>query len=345
MRIGIPRESKEGERRVAITPAEAASLAREGHAVAVEKGAGAAIGYPDDDYRAVRACIVGTEEAWESELIVKVKEIQPGEEARIRPGHAVFGFQHLIGEPEMTRRIAARGATAIAFEMVRNAAGEFSLLAPMSVIAGRMAVRVGAGILGRVPAKVLVLGAGHAGLQAAQSATDAGSQVVVLSRTARGIAQAASPQAIERHALDADLVIGAVFVPGAATPKLLPRDLVRRMKRGAVIVDISIDAGGVAETSRPTTHADPVYVEEGVVHYCIGNMPAADPRASAAALAAAALPFVRELGGKGIARALRESAALRAGVLLWKGRVTHAGIAAEAGLPYTPLSDTDLLPG
>lgn len=342
MKIGIPREVKQGERRVAVTPAEAAALARDGHDVLVEHGAGEAIGHADDDYRAVGALPVATGEAWCADLIVKVKEMQPGEARHAFPGQAIFGFHHLVCEPELTRELAARGVTAIAFEMVRDAAGQFPLLAPMSAIAGRMAIEAGSRQLGRAPAKVLVLGAGHAGLNAAVAAQSAGAEVVVLSRTAKGIAQAASPQAIERHALDADLVVGAVFVPGAPTPKLLPRSLVARMKRGAVIVDISIDAGGVAETSRPTSHADPVYVEEGVVHYCVGNMPAADPRASAAALAAAALPFVRELAGKGIARALRENAALRAGVLLWKGRVNHRGITEEAGLPYTPLSDADL---
>jgi alanine dehydrogenase len=191
---------------------------------------------------------------------------------------------------------------------------------------------------------VLVLGAGHAGLEAAKAARAAGAEAVVLSRTASAAAQAATPQAIERHALDADLVVGAVFVSGAPTPRLLPRALVARMKRGAMIVDISIDAGGVAETSRPTTHANPVYVEEGVIHYCVANMPAADPRAGTAALSAAALPYVHVLAAGGIARAVRDHAALRSGVLLWRGRVNHRGIAEEAGLPYTPLSDIDLPP-
>jgi alanine dehydrogenase len=271
--------------------------------------------------------------------------MQPGEARHAVPGHAIFGFHHLVGEAALTRELAQRGVTAIAFEMVRDAQGQFPLLAPMSVIAGRMAIAAARRHLGREPAKVLVLGAGHAGLSAAAEAKGIGAEVVVLSRTPRGIAQAATQEAIERHALDADLVVGAVFIPGAPTPKLLPRPLVARMKQGAMIVDISIDAGGVAETSHPTTHADPVYVEEGVVHYCVGNIPAADPRASAAALAAAALPFVRELAGKGIARAVRESAALRSGVLMWKGRLNHRAIAQEAGLPYTCLSDADLSPG
>jgi alanine dehydrogenase len=333
---------KQGERRVALTPAEAAALARDGHEVLLERGAGDAIGHGDDDYRAVGARPVPASEAWGAELIVKVKEMQPGEASRAAPGQAIFGFQHLVGEPRLTRELAARGLTAIAFEMVRDAGGEFPLLAPMSVIAGRMAPHVGARHLGRALSKVLVLGAGHAGRNAAAEAKSMGAEVVVLSRTAKGTARAASPEAIERHALDADLVVGAVFIPGAPTPKLLPRSLIARMKRGAVIVDVSIDGGGVAETSRPTTHAAPTFVAEGVVHYCVANMPAAAPREATLALADAVLPFAAELAAKGIARAVRENPALRAGVLIWKGRVNHRGIAQEAGLPYTPLSDADL---
>jgi alanine dehydrogenase len=220
--------------------------------------------------------------------------------------------------------------------MVRDANGNFPLLAPMSVIAGRMAIEAGTKHLGRVPANVLVLGAGHAGTSAAAAARATGAKVTMLRRAD------ATPQAIERAALEADLVVGAVFVAGEPTPKLLSRSLVSRMRRGAMIVDVSIDAGGVAATSRPTTHAEPVFVEEGVIHYCVGNMPAADPALASAALSAAALPYARELASKGIARALRDNAALRAGVLVWKGRVNHAGIAREAGLPYTALSDRDL---
>jgi len=204
-------------------------------------------------------------------------------------------------------------------------------------------------ILGHAPAQVLVLGAGHAGLAAAEAARRLDAQVTVLTRSeaSRDAARArlgpavecalASPAAVERSALAADLVVGAVFVPGTPTPKLLPRALVRRMRRGAVIADVSIDAGGVAETSRPTTHAQPTYVEEGVVHYCVANIPAGDPAASAAALGEALLPFVRRLAARGIEAALREDAALRSAVVLWRGAVFHRGIAEEAGLPYTPI--------
>ncbi len=336
MRIGIPRETKEGELRVALTPAHVAILARDGHDVVVEAGAGKRIGFSDDAYRDAGARLEDSAAAWDVELVTKVKEIQDEDLPRVGAGQAVFGFHHLPGEPERTRRLAQCGATAIAFEMVGDAKGGYPLLAPMSVIAGRLAIDAGTRYLGRAPRRVLVLGAGHAGQGAARAAATLGARVDMLRRGT------ATPEAIERLALGADLVVGAVFVPGAPTPKLLPRALVARMKRGAVIVDVSIDAGGVAETSRPTTHASPTYVDEGVIHYCVGNMPAAVPRESAMALADAVLPFARELAAKGITRALRENPALLSGVLMWKGRVTHAGIAAEAALPYTALSDADL---
>jgi len=349
LKIGVARETKEGERRVALLPPHVAALAREGHELLVERSAGAGVGAADAAYAAAGARIVPGGEAWDCELVVKVKEIQPGEADRVKPGPALFGYQHLAGEPGMTRALAARGATAIAFELVRGADGGYPLLAPMSAIAGRMAVAAAASILGSVPADVLVLGAGHAGQAAAEAALAGGSRVTVLTRSeasraataarlgpdvACGIATA---DAIERSALRADAVVGAVFVPGTPTPKLLPRALVRRMKRGAVILDVSIDAGGVAETSRPTTHAEPTFLEEGVIHYCVANIPAADPAASAAALGDAALPWVRLLAGAGVEAALRASPGLLAGVVLWRGRVSHRGIAEEAGLPYTPV--------
>jgi alanine dehydrogenase len=353
VRISIPREVKDGERRVGLGPVEVKALVRDGHEVRVEASAGDGAGAADNNYRGAGASSVEASGPWPGDLVVKVKEIQPGEEARLREGQTVFGFHHLVGEPEMTRALSLHGITAIAYEMVQDEAGRFPLLAPMSAIAGAMAVDVAARYLERPLAHVLVLGAGNAGLEAARAAMATGARVTVLTRSERSRDAAAlalgagaevdiaTGLAIERHVLQADLVVGAVFVAGAPTPKLLPRALVARMRRGALIVDVSIDAGGVAETSRPTSHGNPVYVEEGVVHYCVANMPAADPRASAAALAAAALPYVRTLAGLGIANAVRDNADLRRGVLLWKGRVCHPGIAAEAGLPYTPLSDQD----
>jgi alanine dehydrogenase len=221
LKIGVPREVKPGERRVAVTPVEAAALTRDGHDVVVERGAGEVIGHADAEYRAAGARSGTLAEAWSADLIVKVKEMQPGEARACHPGQAIFGFHHLVGEPDAVRALAAGGVTAIAFEMVQDASGGFPVLAPMSEIAGRMALRVGARHLGRTPAKVLVIGAGHAGLTAAAEAEARGCEVVLLSRSGTGGARAATPEAIERHALEADLVVGAVFVAGAATPKLL----------------------------------------------------------------------------------------------------------------------------
>jgi alanine dehydrogenase len=331
MIVGMPRETKEGERRVALLPAAVREITAEGHDVRVETRAGKGLAIDDDAYRDAGADIVVARDAWDADLVVRVKEMQEPDLAIMPRGAAIFSFHHLPGEPGRTRSLAARQATAIAYEMVRDARGQFPLLSPMSRIAGRMVAE-------RFAArKVLVLGAGHAGSAAAEAARRRGAEVVVLG------SRDASAENVERHALDADLVVGAVFVAGSPTPKLLPRGLVRRMKRGAVIADISIDAGGVAETSRPTTHAEPTYIEEGVVHYCVPNIPAADPAGAAAALSEAVLPYVLDFAAHdGVAAALQRNVELRGAVLLWQGRLNHAAIAAEAGLPYSPLTETDL---
>ena len=351
MRIGIPRETKSGEARVALLPRHVSQLGRDGHMVMVESGAGEGVGIGDADYAAAGATLVNASHAWGAELVVKVKEMQPYDFRHLHQGLTIFSFHHLPGAPARTRELAAREATAIAFEMVHDGGGHYPLLAPRSSIAGRLAIEEGTRLLGRRPEKVLVLGAGNAGINAARCASRQRARVMILTRSddsriearEQGFsAEISTPESIERHALEADLVVGAVFVPGQPTPKLLPRTLVRRMKPGAVLIDVSIDAGGVAETSRPTTHADPTYVEEGVVHFCVANMPSVVPVEGASALATAALPYVRELANKGIARALRESDPLRGGVLLWKGRVNHESIANEAALPYVPLNDADL---
>ena len=331
MIFGVPREAKEGERRVALLPEAVGEITAEGHDVRVETRAGAGVGFDDNQYRDAGADIVVARDAWDADLVVKVKEAQEADLAVMPRGATIFSYHHLPGEPGRTRALAARGVTAIAYEMVRDRRGGFPLLAPMSRIAGRMAVE-------RFPArKVLVLGRGHAGSAAAETARKRGAEVVVLG------SREATPENVARHALDADLVVGAVFIAGEPTPKLLPRSLVRRMKPGSAIADISIDAGGVAETSRPTTHAEPTFVEEGVVHYCVPNSPAANPREAAAALSQAVLPYLLDFGARdSVALALQHNAELRGGVLLWQGRVNHAGIAAEAGLPYSPLTDADL---
>jgi alanine dehydrogenase len=347
MRIGVPRELKDGERRVGLTPENVRVLAGRGHEVRCETGLGAGIGEDDDAYRGAGARIVDAAQAWDAELVVKVKELQPGEAARLARGSTLFGFLQLVGAPQATQAIAERGANAIGYERVRDADGRFPLLAPMSVIAGRMAASVGAWLLGVPqggngtllsgapgvdPANVLVLGRGNAGLSAAEAASAMGAHVTVLGRSE------ATPAAVEAAVLAADLVIGAVHVAGQATPKLLHRALVARMRRGSVLVDICIDGGGVSETSRPTSHSAPTYVDEGVVHYCVANMPGAFPRTSARALCAAVVPYVEAMAERGVAGALRADPGLCAGVMIWDGAPTDARLAAEAGLPCRDLA-------
>ena len=336
MRIGVPAETKPGERRVALVPRDVAVVSADGHDVTVQRGAGAGTGFADDEYRRAGARVVDADAAWDSELVVKVKELQEIDFTRTAPGQAIFGYHHLVGHPRHAREVLASGVTAIAYEAVRDADGDLPLLAPMSEIAGRMAVQVATRVLGRPPGRVLVLGAGHAGSSAADAARAAGARVTQLRRAT------ATTEAIEEAALRADLVVAAVFSAGQRTPRLLPRSLVARMKRGSMIVDISIEEGGVAETSRATTHADPTYVDEGVIHYAVPNMPSAVPREATDAISAAVVPYVRALANKGIARALLEDAGLRAGVLVWQGRCNHQGIAQETGLAYSPVSDPEL---
>lgn len=351
MIIGVPRETREGERRVALLPQAVQALVQEGHEVRVESGAGEGIGLTDNDYRRAGATVTNGFDAWSADLIVKVKELQDRDFRVAPPGRTIFSFHHLPREPQRTRALAGRGDTAIAFEKVEGLEGYFPLLAPMSVIAGRMAIDVALKLRNGELGNVLILGAGHAGLSAARAVSRMRLRPAVLTRSPatrdaareQGFsAELATEERIAALAVEADVVVGAIFVPGEPTPKLLPRALVRRMKKGALIVDVSIDAGGVAETSRPTTHAAPTFVEHGVVHYCVPNMPAALPAEGSGAISIAALPFVRQMAGKGLGPALASNPGLRQGVLLWQGRVVHEGIAAEAGLPYTPLTEEDL---
>ena len=332
MWVGVPREVKPGEQRVALLPQEVRVIVDEGHDVQVETRAGLTVGFDDEAYRDAGAMVVTARDAWDAELVIKVKEMQPEDFALAAPGSAICAFHLLVGAPERTRALAHKGLTAIAYERVRDARGVFPMLAPMSRIAGRMAPAIAYNELERPPARVLVLGAGPAGRAAAEASEKMGAQVTVLRRAT------ATAEAVEYHALQADLVVGAVYNVGQPTPKLLPRSLVARMKRGAVIVDICIEEGGVAETSHPTTHENPTYVEEGVVHYCVGNMPAAWPREASAAISEAVLPYVLDMGRDGIEAAIESNADLRSGVLLWEGKVVDRAIAQEAGLPYTCLS-------
>jgi len=363
MRIGIPRELKNHEYRVGLTPSSVAELSALGHEVWVESRAGAAIGFADPDYRAAGAHIAtdGAALYEAAELIVKVKEPLAEERARLRPHHTLFTYLHLAPDRAQTDDLLASGATCIAYETVSDARGRLPLLAPMSEVAGRMAIQAGAHclekaqggrgvLLGGVPGvpagKVAILGGGVVGSQALAMAVGLGAEVTVLDRDLDVLRRLdarygnriatlhATGAAVREQVLAADLVIGAVLIPGAAAPKLIGAEMVARMKPGAVLVDVAIDQGGCAETSHPTTHAEPTYVVDGVVHYCVANMPGAVARTSTLALNNATLPFVVALAEKGVRRALKEDPHLRDGLNLARGQLACASVAEAHGLPY-----------
>jgi alanine dehydrogenase len=366
MRVGLPREIKNNEFRVGLVPSSVRELTRHGHKVLVETGAGAGIGFEDDAYRAVGAEILaGAAEVFATaDMIVKVKEPQPQEIALLRPGQLLFTYLHLAPDPAQAKGLQQSGCIAIAYETVTNAQGGLPLLAPMSEVAGRMSVQVGAHcmekeqggiglLLGGVPgvpaARVVILGGGVSGSNAARMAMGLEASVVVIDRSHEKLYQLdyqfgsklqtifATTQSIEDYVLGADLVIGAVLVPGAAAPKLITREMVAAMKKGSVLVDISIDQGGCAETSRPTTHDDPTYLVDGVVHYCVANMPGAVARTSTFALNNATLPFVLALAGKGFSQALAEDPNLRNGLNVDRGKIAHLEVAKALGAKYEPL--------
>ena len=363
MKIGIPKEVKTHEYRVGLVPAGVKELVLHGHEVTVERDAALAIGFPDAAYSAAGARVVATadEVFAASDLIVKVKEPQPQEIARLRQGQVLFTYLHLAADGAQTEALMRSHATCIAYETVTDARGTLPLLAPMSEVAGRMSVQVGAHclekeqggagvLLGGVPgvaaAKVVVLGGGVSGTNAARMAMGMEAHVMVIDKSLRRLqeldlqfgsrlhTQFATVDTIEREVLSADLVIGAVLVPGAAAPKLVTREMVRRMRPGSVLVDIAIDQGGCFETSRPTTHSQPTYVEEGVVHYCVTNMPGAVARTSTFALNNATLPFIIALADKGWQQALREDPHLREGLNVHGGAVTHAAVARDLKLSH-----------
>jgi alanine dehydrogenase len=363
MRVGIPREVKVRECRVGLTPTSVRELVANGHAVLVETGAGVGIGMSDEHYRAAGAEIAPDGAAvfdW-ADMVVKVKEPQPEERRRLRPGQILFTYLHLAPDPEQARDLVESGATCIAYETVTAPAGGLPLLAPMSEVAGRMAIQAGAyflekthgglgvllgGVPGVDPAKVVVLGGGVVGTHAVDIALGMGADVWVLDRSPdvlrRLWAQFGRPlntvystrDAVEKHVAEADLVIGGVLIPGAAAPKLVSRALVGRMKAGAVVVDVAIDQGGCFETSRPTTHDDPTYTVDGVIHYCVTNMPGGVPRTSTFALNNATLPYVLALADKG-PRALADDQHLLAGLNIHRGRITHPAVAEALGAPHT----------
>ena len=363
MLIGVPKEIKREEFRVGLTSASVRELSAHGHQVLVEHGAGAGINTPDSVYQAAGASMAGNaEEIFErADMIVKVKEPQATERKHLRPGQILFTFLHLAPDPEQTRDLVESGATCIAYETVTAPGGGLPLLAPMSEVAGRMSVQAGAhnlektqggmgillgGVAGVPPAKIVILGAGVVGSNAAQMAVGSGAQVVVLDRNidalrridrllgARAITVFSNRDSIERHVLSADLVIGGVLIPGAAAPKLVSRQMVNAMKPGAVVVDVAIDQGGCFETSHATTHAEPTYVVDRVVHYCVANMPGGVPRTSTFALNNATLPYVLMLADQGQRRALADHPHLRAGLNVCQGKVTCLEVAAALGFPY-----------
>ena len=368
MLIGVPREIKVHEYRVGLVPASVRELVHRGHKVLVEKGAGRGIGFDDGAYRVAGAQIAASakEIFAKAEMIVKVKEPQPAEIKMLRPKQVLFTYLHLAADPDQTRGLMKSGAVCIAYETVTGPRGGLPLLAPMSEVAGRMSIQVGAHclekeqggiglLLGGVPGvpagKVVILGGGVAGTNAARMAMGLEAHVVVIDMAidrlyaldlqfGRQLHTAfATIDAIEGHVLSADLVIGAVLVPGAAAPKLVTRDMVRRMKKGSVLVDISIDQGGCFETSHPTTHADPTYVVDGVVHYCVANMPGAVARTSTHALNNATLPFVLALADKGYGKALADDLHLRAGLNVMGGRITYKAVADVFRLKYIPAEE------
>ncbi|MDE2487580.1 MAG: alanine dehydrogenase [Alphaproteobacteria bacterium] len=362
MRVGVPREIKPDEYRVGLTPTAVREYVTHGHEVFVETGAGAGAGYADEAYRRAGAKVLPDAAAVfeTAELIVKVKEPQPVEWARLTPKHILFTYLHLAPDPAQAEGLLNSGCAAIAYETVTDDAGGLPLLAPMSEVAGRIAVfsagetllkhNGGMGLLisgvpGVPPARICVLGGGVVGANAARMAAGLGAEVVILERSiprmrylddifaGRVLTRYSTLDAVEEEVLKADVVIGAVLSAGAAAPKLVKREDLKKMKPGSVLVDVSIDQGGCFETSHPTTHKAPTYVVDGVVHYCVANMPGAAPRTSSEALVHATLPFGLQLAGKGL-DALKKNRHLAKGLNILAGQVTHPAVAEALGKPF-----------
>ncbi|MBI1284951.1 MAG: alanine dehydrogenase [Thiobacillus sp.] len=358
MHIGIPREIKNHEYRVALTPEGARTLVQGGHSVSVETGAGAAVGFGDDAYQSAGADVVATAaEAFAAELVVKVKEPQPDEVRLLHAGQLLFCYLHLAAAPELARELVARGVTAIAYETVGKPDGSLPLLQPMSEIAGRLAPQMGAlglhksqggsgklitGLPGVPPGRVLIIGAGVVGMSAARVAVGLGARVTLIDRQADKLARAeaqfgarvetrfSSPDTIDDSLENSDIVIGAAQIPGRHAPRLISLSSLKRMPQGAVLVDVAIDQGGIADTSRPSTHSHPFFMAEGIVHYCVTNMPGAVARTATKALTHATLPYVQALAARGLA-ALDADAGLGAGLQVHGGKITHAGLAQDLG--------------
>jgi alanine dehydrogenase len=370
MKVGVVKEIKADEYRVALTPAGARELVERGHDVLVERGAGDGSSFPDDAYESVGAMLGSTDDVWgEAELLLKVKEPLPSEYPLLREGLVLFTYLHLAASEELTRALAESGAACVAYETVETDNHALPLLAPMSEIAGRLAAQAGAyflekplggrglllgGVPGVAPGRVLVIGGGIVGYNAAVIALGLGANVTILERSidrmrhldeilsGRVSLVMSSTLQIEESIVEADVVIGAVLIPGAIAPKLITREMVAAMKDGAVLCDVAIDQGGCAETSRPTTHSDPVYVVDGVTHYCVANMPGAVPVTSTKALTNVTLPFVEEMADYGLAQAVARDPALARGVNVLDGKITYEAVAEAHNLDFRPLED--LLP-
>ena len=363
MIVGVPKEIKQQEYRVALPPSGAYQLVRAGHRVLVERSAGAGAGFPDNDYIQAGAEVVESHQRVfsDAELIVKVKEPQPSEYPLLRPGQILFTYLHLAASRELTEALVRSGVSALAYETI-EVNRRLPLLEPMSEIAGRMSIVVGAyflakhcggsgtllgGVPGVLPGRVVVIGGGAAGVNAARMATGLGADVTILEVDLERLRflditlhTAHTLYSNEAHLMDllpqVDLLIGAVLVPGAKAPKLIRREMLRRMRPGSVLVDIAIDQGGCAETSHPTTHHDPVYVEEGVIHYCVANMPAAYARTATQALTNTTYRYIELIADGGLDEACRRNPALRGGINVMGGRVTHQAVADAHQMEFTP---------
>jgi alanine dehydrogenase len=367
MIIGVPKEVKDHETRVGLVPSAAIALREAGHRVLVQAGAGEGSSIPDREYREAGAEMLPSVcDVWHNaDLVIKVKEPQPSEYGCLRPGLILFTYLHLAPLPELTDRLLQAQATAIAYETLREQDGSLPLLTPMSEVAGRLAVQVGAvyleapnggrgallgGVPGVAPGNVVILGGGIVGTNAAKIAVGMGAHVTVIDRNLNRLREiddifhqqvvtlASNVWTVGEAVRQADLVIGGVLIPGASAPKLVRRDMVARMKPGAVMVDVAIDQGGCFETSHPTTHTDPIYFVDGVLHYCVSNMPAAVPHTSTLALTNATFPYLLQIANKGFERACREHAAIREGVNTYKGQVTCEAVAESQGREWTAVS-------
>jgi alanine dehydrogenase len=367
VRIGVAKEIKTDEYRVALTPAGARELAQRGHDVIVEFGAGLGSAFADGAYAAAGARVATVDDVWaESDLLLKVKEPIEEEYSRLRDGLVLFTYLHVAADEPLTRALMESGIAAVAYETVETDSGALPLLAPMSEIAGRLAAQAGAyflekplggrglilgGVPGVAPGRVLVIGGGIVGYNAAVIALGLGGNVTILERSidrmrhleeilsGRVSLVMSSSLQIEESIKDADVVIGAVLIPGARAPKLITRDMVAAMKEGAVLADVAIDQGGCAETSRPTTHTEPVYTEEGVTHYCVTNMPGAVPITSTKALTNATLPYVEAIADHGLAEAVARDRSLARGVNVLDGKITYEAVAEAHNLDYAALED------